>query len=87
MKTHFALLLVGLLVTTGAIAEVPIRVHCAGEGTKSFEGLGSEEVGSDRFYEFYQDRMTEKVNASTLKYTKEEIIKKSDDNYGVYKVE
>ena len=77
-----------LLISTQSVcAEEPIRIHCLGDGTRTFKDVGSENISVEKYYEFYKDRMTETVSSTTLKYTKEEITKKTDDNYGLYKID
>jgi hypothetical protein len=81
------LFLMLLLVSQTVLSEEPIRVHCVGEGTKTFKNVGSEDMSVDKYYEFYKDKMTETVNASTLNFSKEDITKQSDKHYGIYSIE
>ena len=85
MKKIITILLL-TAICTKAMAEEPVRVHCVGEGTRSYKNLGSKDEWSERYYEFYQDSMTEKKNSYTSKFSKEEITQESVNNSGVYKV-
>jgi len=78
-------ILVLMIFSQTVFGEEPIRVHCVGNGTK-LTGSNLEKGSLERFYEFYKDRMTEKVGSSTLKFTKDEIIN-SDKNLGRYEID
>ena len=67
-------------------AEQVIRIHCVGDGFRMFKDIGSEDISVEKFYEFYEDRMTETVNSGISEHTKQQITQKTNSNYGIYSI-
>jgi hypothetical protein len=80
------LLILGLMIFSQTVfGEEPTRVHCVGSGTR-LTGSILHNSSLEIFYEFYKDRMTERVGSSNLNFTKDEIVN-SDKVLGRYEID